>query len=83
MNKNVVDTIVGIIFIAMGFWFAIYHKSLGSKATYYQQKFWGLFHFKMNFSQKTVKAYQFMYLIFGISFAMVGFLIVFQIIKFK
>jgi len=83
MDKNVMDILGGIISVIMGLGLIIYHKSLGTKTAYYQQRFWDLFHFRTSFSEGTINAIQIMFLIIGISFIIFGLLTVFQVIRFK
>ena len=78
-----INAIGGVIFILMGLWFAIYHKSLGTKTAYYQQRFWELFHFRTSFSEGTINVIQIMFLIIGVAFLIFGLLSLFHIIRFK
>ncbi len=70
-----IDTIGGIIFIAMGLLFAIYHKQLGHKTSAF---YYRLLH--INFSEK---GYKIAFLMCGIAFVIFGLLSIFHIIKFK
>lgn len=60
-----------------------YHKSIGTKASYHQRKFWGKFYKNISFAEGTIKAYQVVFLIAGLLFFIVGLLSIFHIIKFK
>lgn len=83
MEINLIDTIGGFTFIIMGLWFAIYHNSLGAKAVYHQSKFWSRLNINISFAERSLKAYQIMFLIVGIIFLLVGILFVFHIIESK
>ena len=83
MNKYLIDTLGGSIFIIMGLCFAIYHKFLGTRTAYYQQKFWDLFHFRASFSEGTINAIQIMFLIIGIFFIIFGLVLLFHIIRLR
>ncbi len=83
MDRVIVDVLGNIISIVIGVILAIYHKSLGIKAAYYNQRFLKLFHIQIEFSEETIKGIQIMFLIIGISFIIFGILAIFQIIKLK
>ncbi len=75
MNKLMVNTIGGIVFIIMGLCFVIYHKQLGHKTFDF---YYRLLH--INLSEK---GYQIVFLVCGMVFAIFGLLSLLQIIRFK
>jgi len=73
----------GLFFVLLGLWFVIYHKYLGNKTAYWQQRFWDLFHFRTSFSEGTINAIQIMLLIIGVVFLVLGTLSLFNVIRFE
>jgi uncharacterized Tic20 family protein len=74
INKDLIGAIVSI---AIGLWFAIFHKSLGSNAIYQREK---SKYFKINVTERTEKNFQFAFLIAGVIFILIGILVLFNVI---
>lgn len=66
MDKNVIDILIDVIGIAIGVWDVIYHKSLGVKTAYIQQRGYGKWFHVNLITDRSIKSYQRGYLIGGI-----------------
>jgi hypothetical protein len=83
MSGSIINTLGGIFFTVLGLGFAIFYKFVGSKAAYSQQKFWSLFHFRIEFTETDIKRFQIGFLIIGLAFIVFGLLTIFQAIRFR
>ena len=75
MNKTEISILQGVMFLIMGIIFGYFYKELGKKTSNFYFKV-----LKIRFSEK---GYQFIFLMGGVIFFIVGLLTVFQLITFK
>ena len=75
MNKEIIDTLGGSIFIIMGLVFIVFHTKLAHKTSN--------FYYKLLHIQSGEKGYRIGFFVVGISFIIVGLLSIFKIIRFR
>jgi len=78
MDENSASIVGGVIFILMGFCFAIFNRRIASGTRGFYSKF-----YRSRVSERELQMYRILFFIIGIIFAILGVLIAFELVPFQ